>query len=250
MPIPAPAVVTPPKGSYTITITYGSISSNPKQVTASKDTTLASMTLDNLGKLVHGYVTGYSDGTFGGDRHISRSEVAALISRVSSGFDKDKTYPCDFKDVAEGVWYANNLGYCVEAGLIQGRGNGHFDPTANITRAEFAAIVARFLGLPNEVKDVKVSYPDTEGNWAEGYIAQLTAKGVVQGKGDGKFDPDANITRYEAVTMLNRALERTPDKAVLNALATNRTIRVFSDLKATHWAYYQVLEAANDHYHK
>lgn len=239
-----------PKGSYTITISYGSVSSNPKKVSVSKDFSLDAIPMDSLGKLVLAYVNGYADGTFGGERHITRSEVAALISRVSEGFDKGKSYGVDFKDVPDGVWYANNLGYCVEAGLIQGRGNGMFDPNANITRAEFAAIVARFLGLPNEIVDTKVSYTDTENNWAEGYIAQLTVKSIVEGKGDGKFDPNAVITRYEAVTMLNRALERTPDKAALDALATNRTIRPFPDLHPTHWAYHQVLEAAFNHYHK
>ena len=239
-----------PKGSYTITISYGSVSSNPKKVSVSKDSSLDAIPMDSLGKLVLAYVNGYADGTFGGERHITRSEVAALISRVSEGFDKGKSYGVAFKDVPDGVWYANNLGYCVEAGLIQGRGNGMFDPNANITRAEFAAIVARFLGLPNEVVDTKVSYTDTSGNWADGYIAQLTVKGIVDGKGDGKFDPNAVITRYEAVTMLNRALERTPDKAALDALAANRTIRPFPDLHPTHWAYHQVLEAAFDHYHK
>lgn len=238
-----------PKGSYTITISYGSVSSNPKKVSVSKDSSLDAIPMDSLGKLVLAYVNGYADGTFGGERHITRSEVAALISRVSKGFDKDKGYSTDFKDVPDGVWYASNLGYCVEAGLIQGRGNGMFDPNANITRAEFAAIVARFLGLPNEATG-ESRYTDISGNWAEGYIAQLTAKGIVEGKGDGKFDPNANISRYEAVTMLNRALERTPDKAALDALAANRTIRPFPDLHPTHWAYHQVLEAAFDHYHK
>lgn len=238
-----------PKGSYTITISYGSVSSNPKKVSVSKDSSLDAIPMDSLGKLVLAYVNGYADGTFGGERHITRSEVAALISRVSEDFDKGKSYGVAFKDVPDGVWYANNLGYCVEAGLIQGRGNGLFDPNANITRAEFAAIVARFLGLPNEVTDEN-RYTDTSGNWAEGYIAQLTVKGIVEGKGDGKFDPNAVISRYEAVTMLNRALERTPDKAALDALAANRTIRPFPDLHPTHWAYHQVLEAAFNHYHK
>lgn len=238
-----------PKGNYTITITYGSVSSNPKKVSVSKDSSLDAISMDGLGKLVYGYVTGYGDGTFGGGRPITRSEVAALISRVSSNFDKDKTYAFAFKDVAAKAWYANNLGYCVEVGLIQGRGNGMFDPNANITRAEFAAIVARFLGLPNEVTG-ESRYTDISGNWAEGYIAQLTAKGIVEGKGAGKFDPSANISRYEAVTMLNRALGRTPDKAALDALAANRTIRPFPDLQVEHWAYYQVLEAAFNHYHK
>ncbi len=238
-----------PKGSYTITISYGSTTSNPKKVNVSKDAKLDAISMDSLGTLVYAYVNGYPDGTFGGEKHISRSEVAALISRVSKDFDKDKSYGVDFKDVPDGAWYANNLGYCVEAGLMEGRGNGHFDPTANITRAEFAAVVARFLDLKNELTG-ESRYTDTDGNWAEGYIAQLTAKGIVEGKGDGKFDPNAVITRYEAVTMLNRALARTPDKAALDALAANRTIRPFPDLHPTHWAYHQVLEAAFDHYHK
>ncbi len=239
-----------PMGSYTISITYGDTQSSSKEdVTVSKDLILDAISMDGLDKLVLAYVKGYPDGTFSGDMRITRSEVAALISRVSETFDEDKSYAVDFRDVPGDAWYLNNLGYCVETGLIQGRGNGYFDPTANITRAEFAAIVARFLDLPNEVIG-QVSYTDTAGNWAEGYIAQLTAKGIVEGKGDGKFDPDAAITRYEAVTMLNRMLERTPDKAALDALIANSTIRPFPDLQSEHWAYYQVLEAAFDHYHK
>lgn len=240
--------LTLPKGEYTVTVAYGSTSTNPKRVSVSDNTTLEALTVDNMGTLVRGYIKGYVDGTFGGGDLITRSEVAALVSRVSADFDAEQTYALDFLDVPETAWYITNLGYCVKVGLIQGRGDGVFDPTANITRSEFAAIVARFLGLPNEVKENP--YTDIMDNWAAGYICQLTAKGIVEGKGDGLFDPDALISRYEAVTMLNRALERTPDEAVLDALISNRTIQVFPDLDNAHWAYYQVLEAAFDHYHK
>lgn len=240
--------LTLPKGEYTVIVAYGSTSTNPKRVSVSDNTTLETLTVDNMGTLVRGYIKGYVDGTFGGGDLITRSQVAALVSRVSADFDAEQTYALDFLDVPETAWYITNLGYCVKVGLIQGRGDGVFDPFAKITRSEFAAIVARFLGLPNEVKENP--YTDIMDNWAAGYICQLTAKGIVEGKGDGLFDPDALISRYEAVTMLNRALERAPDEAVLDALISNRTIQVFPDLDNAHWAYYQVLEAAFDHYHK
>lgn len=242
-----------PAGDYAISVTYGSTSSiTPKPVSVSEDATLDAFTMDNLGTMVRAYINGYPDGTFGGERHITRAEVAALISRVSAGFDASKTYACDFVDVGtdmEVYWYRNNLGYCAEVGLIYGRDNGRFDPLANITRAEFAAIVARFLGLSNEVVGEN-PYTDITDCWAMGYITQLTDKGIVVGRGDGKFDPDDSITRYEAVTMLNRALQRDPDKAVLDSLLVNRIIKPLPDLASDHWAYYQVLEAAFDHYHK
>ena len=241
--------MTLPVGSYAITVTYGSNSTDSKEVNVSKDTTLDDLILDDLGKLVRAYITGYPDGTFGGGNHITRSEVAALISRVSADFDNSQTYGFDFKDVEGNAWYANNLGYCVQKGLIQGRGNGLFDPLAEITRAEFAAIVARLMGLSNEVNGEN-PYTDITGNWAAGYIQQLTSRGIVEGKGDGKFDPNAKISRYETITMLNRVLERTPDKDVLDALIQSGTILPLQDLEAGHWAYYQVLEAAFDHYHK
>lgn len=201
------------------------------------------------GRWVTAYVTGYPDGTFGGAGRITRMETVAIIARVSPDFQVGKLYPFAFDDVSPDVWYAANLGYCVQAGLVQGRGNGIFDPNAPITRAEFAAIVARFLGLPNMVVG-EDRYTDLAGNWAAGYICQLTARGIVEGKGNGRFDPNAYISRYEAVTMLNRALDRGPDKAVLDALVTSHSVVPFPDLPVGHWAYYQVLEAAFDHYHK
>ena len=240
--------ITVPAGNYTITIKYGSTETGGGKVNANKDTNAGTIKLPTaLGKLVHAYIYGYPDGTFGGANNITRMETAAIISRVAPGFDPATKYPVSFSDVPAGIWYEANLGYCVRAGLIQGRGNGIFDPGANITRAEFAAIVARLMGLDNTPGES--TFSDVRGNWAEGYISRLADLGVLQGRGNGQFDPGANITRSEAVAVVNRALSREPDKETLDTLAVNGTIFLKDVTDRNKWDYYHILEAAFDHYH-
>lgn len=237
-----------PAGKYTISVRYGDAEAGSKvETNVKKDAQADAVQFPAvLGRWVGGYVTGYPDGTFRAERQITRMEVVALISRVAEDFDPAGSYSFAFSDVPGGAWYAANLGYCVQAGLVQGRGNGRFAPGDNITRAEFAAIMARFLGLEGKGES---TFADTTGHWAADYIAVLADRKIILGRGDGSFDPEAPITRAEAVTIINRALSRDPDTAVLDRLAANGTIAL-KDVTKEHWAYHQILEAVFGHYHQ
>lgn len=190
------------------------------------------------------YMKGYPDGTFRPDASISRAEVATIIARVSDGFAEGSTYVCASVDVPANAWYRNNLGYALEHGLMTGEKEGAFRPEDSITRAEYAAVVARLLGLQN---DGQTAFADASNHWATGYIKQLVDMDIINGYSDGTFRPDAPIARSEAVKMMNRALHREPDKAVLSGLYANCTV-VFADVSTSHWAHYEVLESAADHF--
>lgn len=88
-------------------------------------------------------------------------------------------------------------------GVIDGMGGGKFAPDETMTRAQFAKIVVRGLGLTPEYRG---TFTDVEeGSWYAGYVDTAAAYGIVNGIGHGSFDPEGVITRQEAVTMLERA---------------------------------------------
>ena len=182
------------------------------------------------------YVTGYPNNTFGPRKPMTRGEVAAVFTKIlnhgkpASGFSS-------FKDVDEGKWYAASVGFMEKRGIIGGYSDGSFKPNKSITRAEFAKILAGYAGL---TPGGSARFSDVKGgHWAEGYIAAVADRGYMSGRREGKFDPTAEITRQEVVTAMNKAMQRTPDKAFLDTYAKNP----FSDVKSNAWSYYQILEA-------
>ena len=125
-------------------------------------------------------------------------------------------------------------------GIVKGRRADSFDPDASITRAEFAAICARFNTKPVENSG---SFSDISGHWAENEIERAAAFGWISGYPDGTFHPDARITRAEAMTMINRVLCRMPqsESDLLDSMVT------WSDNKPSDWHYLAVQEATNSH---
>ena len=128
-------------------------------------------------------------------------------------------------------------------GFITGYTDGTFKPNNPITRQEFCTIVAKYLGLENTGE---AKFTDTKGVYAEGFIAQLVEKNIVSGYNDGSFKPNANITRAEATRILNGVFGRTPNKETVDAHIAEYTVNL-KDVPATHWAYYEILEAAVNH---
>jgi hypothetical protein len=202
-------------------------------------------------KNVIAYIKGYPDGSVRPDGAIARCEVVAIIARVSEDYDPGKQYVSTFSDVPAGAWYANYLGYCVQAGVITGYRDGTFRPMAAIDRGEFAAIAARFLGLGNEGSTAQFSDVDST-YWAMGYISQLAERKIIDGDGKGRYLPTASISRAEAVKIVNGILDRRPatdaDRLTLTELQATRG--GFTDLDPKHWAYFELLEAAYEHEHK
>lgn len=190
----------------------------------------------------YAYVVGYSDGTVRPNANISRAEVATIFFRLLKEEVRDGNLTAEntFADVTNGQWHNKAISTMAKLGIVKGRRADRFDPDASITRAEFAAICARFNTKP--VKN-SGSFSDISGHWAENEIERAAAFGWISGYPDGTFRPDARITRAEAMTMINRVLCRMPqsESDLLDSMVT------WPDNKPSDWHYLAVQEATNSH---
>lgn len=188
------------------------------------------------------YVIGYPDGNVHPQGNISRAETATIFFRLLKADTRDGNLTAEnvFADVANGKWFNKAVSTMAKLGIVKGRSVETFAPDAPITRAEFAAICARFNTKPTNTSN---SFSDISGHWAEAEIERAVAFGWIAGYPDGTFRPDTYITRAEAMTMINRVLCRMPqdEKDLL------RTMVVWPDNKPTDWYYLAVQEATNSH---
>ena len=189
----------------------------------------------------YAYIVGYEDGTVRPEGDITRAEVATIFFRLLTDESRDEYWSQtnDYIDVAEGDWYNNAVSTLSKAGILNGYEDGSFQPNGNITRAEFATIAARFFEATYEGEDL---FPDIEDHWARDYINQAAHAGIVNGYPNGTFQPQENITRAEAMTIVNRTLDRHPDAD--HFLADMIT---WPDNLESAWYYEQVQEATNSH---
>ena len=204
---------TPTRESYTFTGWYADKALTQKitSVTMNSDKTVyagweATGVPDKLNGDDHfAYVIGYPDGKVHPEGNISRAETATIFFRLlkSDIRDGNLTADNDFSDVSDGQWHNKAISTMAKLGIVKGRRADRFDPDASITRAEFAAICARFNTKPVENSG---SFSDISGHWAENEIERAAAFGWISGYPDGTFRPDARITRAEAMTMINRVL--------------------------------------------
>lgn len=188
------------------------------------------------------YVVGYKDGNVRPQGNITRAETAAIFFRLlkeevrSENLSKHN----DFADVTEDSWYNTAVSTMAGMNILKGRTATGFVPQAPITRAEFAAICARFDSGKAEENN---SFTDISGHWAEKEIERAATLGWVSGYTDGSFHPDAPITRAEAMTLINRVLCRMPEtKADLLDSMTK-----WPDNQPGAWYYLAVQEATNSH---
>ena len=188
------------------------------------------------------YVIGYPDGNVRPQGNISRAEVATIFFRLLKEEVRDGNLTAEntFTDVTDGQWHNKAISTMAKLGIVKGRRADSFDPDASITRAEFAAICARFNTKPVENSG---SFSDISGHWAENEIERAAAFGWISGYPDGTFHPDARITRAEAMTMINRVLCRMPqsESDLLDSMVT------WPDNKPSDWHYLAVQEATNSH---
>ena len=188
------------------------------------------------------YMYGYPDGTFRPNNNITRAEAAAMISRLK-GYSLNDTSAPMFNDSKTG-WFTSAINAVFKNGIMKGYKDGSFRPNAKITRAEFAQMIMN-IDKPNSAV---ATFKDVKGHWAEAAINQAFGNGRINGYPDGTFRPDAPITRAEAVKIANSLMERSVDIVGLKEKLANPTmISRFSDLDSTHWAYYEIMEATNDH---
>lgn len=189
------------------------------------------------------YVIGYSDGTVRPNDNISRAEVATIFFRLLKADIRDGnlTSANTFTDVTADMWCNKSISTMASLGIVKGRTANFFDPDANITRAEFAAICARF---DTNRTDGDSSFTDISGHWAEAEIERAATLGWIQGYSDHTFRPDNYITRAEAMTMINRVLNRLPEDTS-DLLPDMKTWPDNSDTSV--WYYLAVQEATNSH---
>ena len=241
---------TPTRESYTFTGWYADKALTQKitSVTMNSDKTVyagweATGVPDKLNGDDHfAYVIGYPDGKVHPEGNISRAETATIFFRLLKADIRDGNLTADneFSDVSDGQWHNKAISTMAKLGIVKGRRADRFDPDASITRAEFAAICARFSTKPVENSS---SFSDISGHWAENEIERAAAFGWISGYPDGTFRPDARITRAEAMTMINRVLCRMPqsESDLLDSMVT------WPDNKPSDWHYLAVQEATNSH---
>ena len=202
----------------------------------------------------HGvYIVGYTDGTFGPSRSMTRSEAAAIFARLlaeKNGDTISTVANTRFTDIPAHAWYSGYAKYLNNNGVTYGKSKTIFAPNDAITRAEFTTLAVRFFDVYGDGDaEIMEQYKDfndvSDGYWAAAYIKAAAKHGWINGYGDGSFRADDEINRAEVVTIVNRLLGREADA---DYIAGNlRKLNTFPDVNRKHWAYYAVMEAANTH---
>ena len=188
------------------------------------------------------YVIGYMDGNVRPYGLISRAETTTIFFRLLKDSVRDGNLLTSntYTDVADDYWANTAISTMTGLGIVQGRSTMTFDPKAPITRAQFAAICARFdTGKSNGEQ----TFSDIQGHWAEKYIERAAELGWIKGFEDGTFRPDTYITRAQAMTMINRVLNRIPEDESDLLPGMN----VWPDCNPGDWFYLAIQEATNSH---
>lgn len=190
------------------------------------------------------YIHGYPNGNVSPNNNITRGEVAQIIYNLMKDDARDYYYTTQnkFSDVGSGLWCNTAISTIAKAGIITGFPNGEYGYNKAITRAEFATIVSKFTNVDANGAN---SFNDVEGHWAKNYILKVAAAGWVKGYPNGDFRPNATLTRAEAVTILNKILERGTD---VNHML--KGMKVWPDNKLGAWYYEAIQEASNGHNYK
>ena len=198
------------------------------------------------GKDHYAYVVGYPDGMVYPQKNITRAEVATIFFRLL----KDETREANmtksngYNDMKDGAWYTCAVSTLSKMGIIKGYEDGSFKPDASISRAEFAAIAARFD--PDGDK-TPATFSDVSSHWAKDEISIAANHGWIKGYEDGSFKPDQKITRAETMTLVNRVLKRLPETKD----DLHKDMKTWPDNQnESAWFYLAVQEATNSHYQK
>lgn len=201
--------------------------------------------LEVLNKEDHfNYIIGTPEGLSLPTANVTRAEVATIFFRLMTDDARAKFDSLDnnFSDVAKGKWYNRAISTLANAGIIKGDPAGTYRPGDPITRAEMAAIIARF----GDFKEGGKTFNDISGHWAQKYIELAASNGWINGNPDGTFKPNNNITRAETVAMINRVLDR-QTKDVSDLLPVSQMTNWSDNMDTAKWYYRDMQEATNNH---
>jgi len=154
-----------------------------------------------------GIVSGYVDGTFKPNALITRAEFSVMLARALKLDGQGE--PRGFIDEEKiGAWARNAVRQAAEAGIISGYGDNSFRPSAKITRAELAVMIARAYSTEAVSAGTSGFADESEiPGWATSAVSLVKKLGIVSGKQDNKFAPQDSATRAEAVTMIINLLQ-------------------------------------------
>ena len=190
----------------------------------------------------YAYIVGGPDGTVRPNDSMTRAGVATIFFRLlkNSVRDANLLTGCTYTDVPDGHWANTAISTMTGLDIVRGYDAAAFGPGDPITRAQFAAICARFdTGKSNGSR----TFSDIKGHWAKAYIERAAELGWIKGFEDGTFRPDTYITRAQAMTMINRVLNRIPEDESDLLPGMN----VWPDCNPGDWFYLAVQEATNSH---
>ncbi|TKH42078.1 hypothetical protein C1I60_22540 [Paenibacillus terrae] len=159
---------------------------------------------DNVTKWSHrGVVSGVENARFEPNRPITRSEWAALLNRA---FQIQPGEPASFTDVNKDDWFATTVTDAVYAGYMKGFEDSSFRPTQVLSREEAAVTVNKLLQIPSS--DTNKTFKDSASlhNWSQKAVNAVVVAGIIEGYQNGTFQPQKSLTRAEAVTILDRAV--------------------------------------------
>ena len=203
----------------------------------------------------YGYVIGYPEDYETGEPtadlsrrpvkpqgNITRAEAATIFFRMLTDESRASFWAQEnrYSDVSSGQWFNAAISTLSNAGVIDGYPDGTFRPNNSITRGEFAALAVRFFEVSYTGEDL---FTDLSGHWAQEYINKAGHAGLVSGYPDGTFLPQKDITRGEAVTLVNRTLGRTPNKDHF----LDEMTKWPDNADTSAWYYADLQEATNSH---
>jgi hypothetical protein len=194
---------------------------------------------DRFGAVEHTrYILGFNDGQFKSKQPLTRAQLAAITARLVNG--GGTALKAKYADVPASHWASGYIRISTDEGIFSGYNDGTFHPEAPVTREELAAVMARYLALDISVP-VNPHFKDAQGRWSTSSIEALWRNGLVTGYADGSFKPGSNITREEAVVLINHMLFRGPLANVKSS---------FPDVSAKQWSFGDIEEATHSHQSK
>ena len=234
-------------GDTEFTFTYSRRSSGGSSRLSTPTVTIPDNVPTGLnGKDHYAYIIGYGNNDVRPQNNITRAEVATIFFRLLTDETRtaNMTKSNGYNDVKDGDWFCCAVSTLSKMGIIKGYGDGSFKPNDPISRAEFAAIAARFD--PDGDK-TPATFSDVTSHWAKDEISIAANHGWIKGYEDGSFKPDQKITRAETMTLVNRVLNRLPETKD----DLHKDMKTWVDnMDETAWYYLDVQEATNSHYFK
>ena len=144
-----------------------------------------------------GVIEGFEDGTFHPDELVTRAQMAAMVCRALNNFNAESNKIQKFNDVPADNWAAGWVATAADAGIINGTGNGNFDPSLNVTYAQTAKMLVSAMGYGD--------WAENAGGWPSGYLSYANSTGVTSNV-TGVAN-DTALTRAQCAQMIVNALE-------------------------------------------